>query len=91
MKVSELEFKDHQVGMGCKVASVRFSNGFGASIITGEVFYTSQNGPYELAVTDDDRITYATSITTDVLGYLSEEDVNETLGKIESLTRAGNV
>jgi hypothetical protein len=48
--------------------------------------YGGKQGLWELAVLDSDgEITYNTSITNDVLGYLSEEEVNETLEKIKNL------
>lgn len=61
-------------------------NGYGASIIQTIYSYGGNQGLWELAVLDSDgEITYNTSITNDVLGYLSEEEVNETLEKIKNL------
>jgi len=61
-------------------------NGYGASIIQTSYSYGSKQGLWELAVLDSEgEITYHTPITNDVLGYLSEEDVNETLEKIKNL------
>jgi len=61
-------------------------NGYGASIIQTINSYGSKQGLWELAVLDSEgEITYHTPITNDVLGYLSEEDVNETLEKIKNL------
>ena len=46
----------------------------------------SKNGLYELAVVDSSGdLTYDTSITNDVLGYLSQQDVTEILIKIQQL------
>jgi hypothetical protein len=61
-------------------------NGYGASIIQTTGSYGSKQGLWELAVLDsNEQITYNTSITNDVLGYLSEEEVNQTLEKIKNL------
>ena len=61
-------------------------NGYGASIVQTTYSYGGNQGLWELAVLDSDgEITYNTSITNDVLGYLSEEEVNETLEKIKNL------
>lgn len=85
MKLSELDFKNHpNPGFGT-ITSHTFANGYGASIITGENAYTSTNAPYELAVLHNGKITYETELTGDVLGYLTEADVNEYLTKIEAL------
>jgi hypothetical protein len=61
-------------------------NGYGASIVQTTYSYGGKDGLWELAVLDSDgQITYNTAITNDVLGYLSEEEVNETLEKIKNL------
>lgn len=85
MKVSDLVFKNHPRGFEGTIATHTFSNGYGASIITGTAFYTSEDAPYELAVLYNNEITYDTELTDDVLGYLTEDEVNEYLLKIEAL------
>ena len=85
MKVSDLVFRDHPAGMGGTITSHNFPNGYGASIITGSMFYSSPNAPYELAVLHDDKICYDSGLTEDVLGYLTEDEVNDYLLKIEVL------
>lgn len=63
---------------------VTFANGFGASVIDDG--YGSVEGLYELAVLgQDERITYDTPITDDVVGYLSPEGVYEVLRQISAL------
>lgn len=85
MKIEDLNFETHPAGMGGTRARVDFKNGYGASVITGEMFYTSEGAPYELAVFKDGSICYETPITDDVLGYLTAEEVEATLTKIEAL------
>lgn len=71
----------------------KFDNNYGASIVQHDFSYGHDQGLWELAVikydeTDPDEwnICYTTPITADVLGYLTEEEVDETLPKIEALT-----
>jgi hypothetical protein len=85
MKVSDLVFKNHPRGFEGTIATHTFSNGYGASIITGEHAYSNENAPYELAVLHNGKITYDTELTDDVLGYLTEEEVDEYLLQIEAL------
>jgi hypothetical protein len=61
-------------------------NGYGASIIQTTGSYGEKQGLWELAVLDSNgQITYDTFITGDVMDYLSEEEVNQTLEKIKNL------
>ena len=61
-------------------------NGYGASIVQHLYSYGGNCGLWEIAVLDKEgKITYDTDITGDVLGYLSEKEVNETLIKISKL------
>lgn len=62
----------------------KFANGYGASVIDDG--YGSPAQPYELAVLGPDgSLCYDTPITDDVLGWLTAEEVAETLAKIEAL------
>jgi hypothetical protein len=76
----------------------RFDNGYGASVIRGTYSYGGDRGLWELAVLsgftggedveEDDlgaSIDYKTPITDDVIGYLSEEDVEKILVRIKKL------
>lgn len=66
----------------------KFPNSYGASVIRNEHSYGGEDGLFELAVLDEyEGITYSTPITDDVLGWLSEEDVLETLNQIEELVK----
>lgn len=63
-----------------------FENGYGASVVRGLHTYGGDKGLWELAVLDSDgHITYDTPITRDVIGYMSETDVEETLNRIRDL------
>jgi hypothetical protein len=58
-----------------------FSNGYGASVVEHEY-----SKGLEIAVLDsNNKITYDTPITNDVLGYLSDVEANEILENISKL------
>ena len=65
-------------------------NGYGASIVKHDFSYGGREGLWELAViqfevTGDWDICYDTPVTNDVLGHLSDDEVNELLIKIQNL------
>ena len=63
----------------------QFGNGYGASVINHKGSYGYPN-KWELAVLDfDGALCYNTPITDDVLGHLSEDEVQETLEQIKAL------
>lgn len=80
----DLVFENHPVAGG-KMARMQFDNGYGISVISGKMFYTSDSAPYECAVLFNDDITYNTSITDDVIGHQTEEGITEVMAKIQSL------
>lgn len=67
---------------------VRFPNGYGASIVRGPYTY---GGPdlYEIAVLkfngDGWDLTYDTPVTNDVIGWLDDQGVDDTLEQIGAL------
>ena len=97
MKITDLEFKPHPVGLGGTQAKPSFANGYGASVITGSCwacclpggyFYTTITEPYEIAVIGPNgKLDYTTPVTDDVCGYLTEDAANAVLAQIEALER----
>jgi hypothetical protein len=88
MKISELNFVSHPAGMGGQQAKVNFNNGYGASIITGSHFYSRSECPYEIAVFKNNEIHYNNPIANgNVCGYLTEEEANDILKKIEKFNK----
>lgn len=82
---SDLEFKPTPMGSGV-ISRIKFDNGYGASVVKGPHTYGGNEGLYELAVIDaNDQVTYETSVTNDVEGYLTEEDVTILLKQIQNL------
>ena len=84
MNFKDLEFKDQSNYVTIQ-ALVYFPNGYGASIVRGPFTYGGPNGLYEIAVLKGESICYNTPVTSDVLGHLSESDVEEVLRQIEAL------
>jgi hypothetical protein len=86
IQFKDLKFKELPDGSGI-YCRIMFENGFGASIVRHEYSYGSKDGLYEMAVLDkfDGSPIYYTSVTNDVLGYLSEDDVILHLTQIKSL------
>jgi len=82
---SDLEFKTRPMGSGI-ISRIKFDNGYGASVVKGPHTYGGDQGLYELAVLDSEgEITYDTSVTNDIEGYLKEEDVTILLKQIQNL------
>ena len=65
----------------------KFPNGMGASVAKVKyITYGWEEDLWELAVLDkDEKITYDTPITIDVMGWLTSAEVEETLQKIFEL------
>ena len=82
----DLEFIEHPSHMGGVQSRIQFDNGYGASVVKTPYTYGGDNGLYELAVLDSEgHLTYATSVTDDVIGYLRPEDVTDVMAKIQQL------
>lgn len=66
-----------------------FDNGYGASIVSHQYSYGGKSGLYEVAVLRGNEnnwsITYDTPITSDVIGHLDEDEVNDVIHQIEFL------
>ncbi len=61
-------------------------NGYGASIVQHQFSYGGEKGLWELAVLDPNGdICYSTPITSDVVGNLTDQKVNELLEQIDNL------
>lgn len=91
--IEDLKFKPHPAGgVGGTAARVFFDNGYGASVVTGEYFYSSEDAPYEIGVLKGDKdsstLTYDTPITDDVIGYRTESETNTILDAIAALPKA---
>lgn len=91
-KHTPLVNREHPACMGGEQRVFRFANGYGASVVRFRGSYGHQSGFFELAVieftgpdADDFNLVYDTPITDDVIGWLSEDAVQETLDEIQAL------
>ena len=88
MNFSDLNFQPHSIGNGVQ-AKHFFDNGYGISVVKFRGSYGYEEGLYESAVlkgTEENwHICYDTWITSDVLGYQSEEEVVILLQQIKDL------
>lgn len=66
-----------------------FVNGYGASVIRNSYSYGHEYGLYELAVLKDGKLCYSTPITSNVIGYLTADEVVKHLQRIEELPKEG--
>ncbi len=66
-----------------------YQNGYGISIISNEFSYGGRDGLFEIAVLigdeDNYELCYTTHIASDVIGYLSPEEVNGIIEEIKKL------
>ena len=88
------EFKSKPLYGGTQYLQI-FDNGYGVSIIQHNFSYGGDRGLWELAVIKKIEneeegwdICYDTPITSDVLGHLSENEVNNVVEKVKALSLA---
>lgn len=92
MKFTDLQFNLHPIGSGVQALKF-FPNGYGASVVQFTVLgggsYGANQGLYEVAILKGDEekweICYDTTITDDVIGYQTEEEVEVLLHQVENL------
>lgn len=89
----DLVFKEHPIskeGIGDrfknhKMAEMDFPNGYGISVIFGNMFYSNGKDTYEVAVLSNGKLCYDSGIADDVVGHCSEIEVTELMEKIQLL------
>lgn len=82
-KFKDLEFKRHTLGYGVQ-ARIDFDNNYGISVVKFEGSYGYPD-LWEVAVLYKGALTYSTSITDDVLGWQTDEDVTKVLKQVQEL------
>ena len=93
----DIEFKPHRFGEGVH-GLIFFDNGYGVSVVRYKVAYSNNNGyssytsnenEWEVAViygTENDwELCYNTHITDDVLGHLTEGEVDWVMYQVQEL------
>ena len=72
---------------GAKQAVIKFENGYGVSVLFGEIFYSDGVDTYEVGILKDGNLCYDTYITDDVLGYQDEDEVTEIMRKVQEFNK----
>ena len=70
-----------------KHAVMEFENGYGVSVIFGDIFYSNGIDTYEVAILKNGYLCYDTYITDDILGYQDEDEVTEIMRKVQELNK----
>jgi hypothetical protein len=85
----DLEFTEmvNDYGVNGKRARMMFDNGYGVSVVQSDMTYGGREGLYELGVLDDPKggVVSYTSVTMDVLGWLTEDDVTTHMAEVQAL------
>jgi hypothetical protein len=82
----EFEILPEVYGNG-KRARMMFDNGYGVSVIQSDRTYGGNEGLYELGVLDNPKgsVVSYTSVTNDVLGWLTEDEVTKYMAEVQEL------
>ena len=82
----DLEFIPTEQFLDGVKSTFHFDNGYGVSVVRHRFSYGNKLGLYELAILDKNNdLVYNTPITNDVLGYLNEDEVSNTMIKVQRL------
>jgi len=85
LKFKDLKFKPHPTGMGGEQAIMNFKNGYGVSVVIGNLFYSNGIDTYELAVLKNKSIDYDNPVADgDVRGYLKKNELMELINKVKN-------
>jgi len=94
----DLQFQPHPNSSleGGVQAKMFFPNGYGVSVVRFKVLgtyasYTNNEDEWEMAILKGNdskfEICYDTPITSDVLGYLSDDEVSEIMKRVQKLPK----
>jgi hypothetical protein len=82
----DLEFTPTEEFLSGVRSTCHFDNGYGVSVVRHKFSYGNKLDLFELAIIDKvGDMVYSTPITDDVLGYLSEDEVSDTMIKVQRL------
>lgn len=86
IKFEDIKFKYIPEKKGIQ-SIIKCPNGYDVSVVQNEFSYGRSSNLYEIAILKNGRICYYTKITNDVIGWLSEKEVEETILAISKLKR----
>lgn len=82
---ADLQFKQKdEPGLGVQ-AREDYQNGYGVSVVRGRYTYGGDQGLYELAVMHFGELCYLSPVTSDVIGYLTPEQVTLRMAEVQAL------
>lgn len=88
IKFEDLEFKSHPNGIGTR-AVIDFENGYGVSVVFGDMYYSDGMDTYELAVTKGGHLDYDNPVADgDVRGYLEKDELVKLINKVARFKKA---
>lgn len=83
LEFEKIENSPYQTGVKSRMV---FENGYGVSVVSNTYSYGGKDGLFEVAVLGKDgELTYDTSVTNDVIGYLETEGVTEIMEQVQEL------
>lgn len=85
---SDLLFMPHYIN-GIH-ATMNFDNGYGVSVVKGELFYCDED-TFEVAILKDGDICYTTPLTGDVLGYQTAEDITKIMQELQTYEKDSKI
>jgi hypothetical protein len=68
-----------------KHAVMRFDNGYGISVVKGNMFYSNGIDTYEVGILKEGVLCYDTPITDDVIAYVNADEVSNIMKQIQEL------
>ena len=81
--IDDINFKPFEGGVA---GSIMFDNRYGVSVVSHKYSYGGDKGLFEMAILDSEgNLTYGTDITSDVIGYLTPEEVTKYMIKVQDL------
>jgi len=87
VKFEDLKFEPHEVGLG-EHAKLDFDNGYGVSVVFGELFHSNGVDTYELAVLKDGHLDYDNPVADgDVRGYLEKDELMELINQVKEFKK----
>ncbi len=84
IKFEDLVFKSHPLGFG-EQAVLNFANGYGVSVVFGNIFYSNGIDTYELAVLKNDKLDYDNPVADgDVRGHLKKDELMDLINQVKN-------
>lgn len=66
-------------------AIMHFENGYGISVLKGDIFYSNGTDTYEVDILHNGELCYDTPITNDVIRYVTSEQITDIMKRIQEL------